>query len=52
MQVIAADSIRPKEAIEYLSKFPKIELFCFVLFCASSNGHIQETKDLVEQKCK
>ena len=49
IQVMAAGSIRPKEAIEYLSEFPKIEL---VLFGASSKGHIQETKNLVEQKCK
>jgi hypothetical protein len=46
MQVLAAGALQPKEAIEYLSQFPKIES---VLFGASSKGHIQETKDLIEK---
>ncbi len=46
MQVLAAGALQPKEAIEYLSQFPKIES---VLFGASSKAHIQETKDLIEQ---
>jgi hypothetical protein len=45
MQVLAAGALRPKEAIEYLSRFPRIES---VLFGASSKIHIQETKDLIE----
>ncbi len=45
MQVLAAGALRPKEAIEYLSRFPKIES---VLFGASSKNHIQETKELIE----
>ena len=45
MQVLAAGALSPKEAIEYLSQFPKIES---VLFGASSKGHIQETKELIE----
>jgi len=45
MQVLAAGALRPKEAIEYLGKFPKIES---VLFGASSKEHIVETKDLIE----
>ena len=45
MQVLAAGALRPKEAIEYLGKFPKIES---VLFGASSKGHIEETKNLIE----
>jgi len=45
MQVLAAGALRPKEAIEYLSKFPKIES---VLFGASSKSHIQETKEIIE----
>jgi hypothetical protein len=45
MQVLAAGALRPKEAIEYLGKFPKIES---VLFGASSKGHIKETKELIE----
>lgn len=49
MQVLAAGALRPKEAIEYLAKFPKIES---VLFGASSKGHIQETKELIEEKMK
>ena len=44
MQVLAAGALRPKEAIEYLGQFPKIES---VLFGASSKGHIQETKELI-----
>jgi hypothetical protein len=46
MQVLAAGALRPKEAIEYLGKFPKIES---VLFGASSKTHIQETKELIER---
>jgi hypothetical protein len=46
MQVLAAGALRPKEAIEYLGKFPKIES---VLFGASSKSHIQETKALIEE---
>jgi len=46
MQVLAAGALRPKEAIEYLGKFPKIES---VLFGASSKSHIQETKELIEK---
>jgi hypothetical protein len=46
MQVLAAGALRPKEAIEYLGQFPKIES---VLFGASSKNHIQETKDLIEK---
>jgi len=42
MQVLAAGALRPKEAIEYLGKFPQIES---VLFGASSKGHIEETKN-------
>ncbi len=45
MQVLAAGALRPKEAIEYLGKFPNIKS---VLFGASSKGHIQETKELIE----
>ena len=45
MQVLAAGALRPKEAIEYLGNFPKIES---VLFGASSKSHIQETKELIE----
>ena len=45
MQVLAAGALSPKEAIEYLGNFPKIES---VLFGASSKGHIQETKELIE----
>lgn len=46
MQVLAAGALRPKEAIEYLGQFPKIES---VLFGASSKNHIQETKELIEK---
>lgn len=46
MQVLAAGALRPKEAIEYLSRFPRIES---VLFGASSKAHIQETRELIEK---
>lgn len=46
MQVLAAGALKPKEAIEYLGNLPKIES---VLFGASSKGHIQETKELIEE---
>ena len=45
MQVLAAGALNPKDAIEYIGKFPKIEA---VLFGASSKDHIKETKDLIE----
>lgn len=46
MQVLAAGALRPKEAIEYLGKFPRIES---VLFGASSKSHIGETKAIIEE---
>lgn len=46
MQVLAAGALRPKEAIEYLGQFPRIES---VLFGASTQSHIQETNDLIHQ---
>ena len=46
MQVLAAGALGPKEAIEYLGNFPRIES---VLFGASSKGHIRETKELIEK---
>jgi hypothetical protein len=46
MQVLAAGALKPKDAIEYIGKFPKIEA---VLFGASSKDHIKETKDLIER---
>jgi len=45
MQVLAAGALKPKEAIEYIGQFPKIEA---VLFGASSKGHIQENIKLIE----
>jgi hypothetical protein len=45
MQVLAAGALKPKEAIEYIGKFPKIEA---VLFGASSKGHIKENIHLIE----
>jgi hypothetical protein len=47
MQVLAAGALRPKEAVEYLSNFPKIES---ILFGASSKAHIIETKELIEKQ--
>ena len=46
MQVMAAGALRPKEAIEYLGKFKRIES---VLFGASTKVHLQETKELIER---
>jgi hypothetical protein len=46
MQVLAAGALGPKEAIEYLGNFKKIES---VLFGASSKSHIQQTKELIEK---
>lgn len=46
MQVLAAGALKPKEAIEYIGKFPRIES---VLFGASSKSHILETKELIEK---
>jgi hypothetical protein len=46
MQVLAAGALRPREAVEYLGKFPNIES---VLFGASSKSHIQETKEIIEE---
>ncbi len=47
MQVLAAGALHPKEAIEYLGRFPGIES---ILFGASSRSHIQETKELIEKQ--
>jgi hypothetical protein len=49
MQVLASGALSPKEAIEYLSNFPRIES---VLFGASSLSHIRETKELIERYMK
>ena len=46
MQCLAAGALKPDEAIEYVTRFPKIES---VLFGASSKVHIQQTKDVIEQ---
>ena len=49
MQVLAAGALKPEEAIEYVCRFPKIES---ILFGASSRGHIQQTKELIEKYSK
>lgn len=46
MQVLAAGALKPEEAIEYVCRFAKIES---ILFGASSKGHIQQTKELIEK---
>lgn len=46
MQVLASGALRPKEAIEYLSRFQMLES---VLFGASSKVHLQETKELIDK---
>ena len=45
MQVLAAGALDPKDAMEYIGRFPAIES---VLFGASSKVHIEETKTLIE----
>lgn len=45
MQVLAAGALQPREAVEYLGRFPRIES---VLFGASSRAHIEETKLLID----
>jgi hypothetical protein len=49
MQVLAAGALKPLEAIEYLSRFQKLES---VLFGASSKTNIRETKCLIEKYIK
>jgi hypothetical protein len=44
MQVLAAGALRPKEAFEYLGRFPQLEA---VLFGSGSKGHIKENIDLI-----
>jgi hypothetical protein len=44
MQVMAAGALSPHDAVEYISRFPKIES---VLFGASSGSHIREMQELV-----
>jgi len=46
MQCLAAGALKPAEAMEYVTRFPKIES---VLFGASSKAHIMETKNLIEE---
>lgn len=46
MSIFASGAIRPQEAIEYICRQPKIES---IVFGASSRGHIQETKELIER---
>ncbi len=49
MQVLASGALKPKESIEYIAQFPKINS---VLFGASTKSHIQETKYLIEKYIK
>lgn len=44
MQCLAAGALKPDEAMEYVTRFPKIES---VLFGASSRAHIQQTKEMI-----
>jgi len=45
MQVLAAGTLEPAKAIEYICKFPKIRS---ILFGASTYEHIRHTKELIE----
>lgn len=44
MQCLAAGALKPEEAMEYVTRFPKIEA---VVFGASSKAHIQQNRDLI-----
>ncbi len=46
MQCLAAGALKPKEAMDYVCQFPKIES---ILFGASSRAHIQQTRDFILQ---
>jgi len=46
MQCLAAGALKPKEAMDYVCQFPKIES---ILFGASSRAHIQQTRDYILQ---
>lgn len=49
MQVLAAGALKPKEAIEYVGSIGNVES---VLFGASTKGHIDETRKLIEENIK
>ncbi len=44
MQCLAAGALKPKEAMDYVCQFPKIES---ILFGASSRAHIEQTRDYI-----
>ncbi len=44
MQCLAAGALKPKEAMDYVCQFPKIES---ILFGASSRAHIEQTRDII-----
>lgn len=46
MQTLAAGALSPRDAIEYLGRFPGIRA---VVFGASSKSHILETRDLIKE---
>ena len=45
MQVLAAGALKPREAIEYVCRFPNIRS---ILFGASNYDHIRQTKELID----
>jgi len=46
MSVLASGAIAPREAIEYISKLPKVQS---IVFGASSRGNISQTKSLIDE---
>ncbi|MGR8929530.1 MAG: hypothetical protein ACU836_02735 [Gammaproteobacteria bacterium] len=46
MSVLASGAIPPREAIEYVSQFPKVQS---IVFGASSRGNIRQTKALIDE---
>lgn len=46
MSILASGAIPPKEAIEYVCKFPNLKS---IVFGASSKAHILQTKELIDE---
>lgn len=47
MSIFASGAVPPAEAVEYVTRFKNIQS---IVFGASSKGHIQQTKDLINSK--
>lgn len=49
MSILASGAVSPKEAVEYVTSFKNIRS---IVFGASSKGHIQQTKELIDTNWK